>query len=121
MEKFVKEKENIPLSQEEMLHLIESGDMVELLSEENMKGFNDLIKYELIVVKDDKIFLSDLGREAKLMGVKHTVARQRIQIIAANIPSGIPLKISKLYLIISLLLLLFILLILIYNIVQPTN
>jgi|SRR5690606_18401337 len=120
MQKFVSEKENNPLTQEEMLHLIECGDIVELLSEENMKGFNDLIKYELIVVKDDKIYLSELGKEAKLNGVKNTVARQRVKILAANIPSRIPLRISKLYLIISLLSLLLALLFLIFNIVEST-
>lgn len=109
------------ITQDEMLHLIESKDIVKLLSEENMKGFNDLMKYELIGIKDDTVFLTELGKEAKLYGVKNIVARQRVHILAAKIPSRIPLRIRMLYLIISLLFLSLALFILIYNIVVPTN
>src|SRR5690606_20561870 len=114
MENSVSEKHQASITQEELLNLIESGDIVQLLSEENMGGFNELMKYELIEVRDDKVFLTTLGKEAKLNGVKETLSKRPVKRQQANISSGLPLKNSRLYFLLSLLLLFFALLMMSY-------
>lgn len=102
---------------EELLNLIESGDVFSILSEENMKGFNELMKYELIAVKDDKVYLTPLGKEAQIHGVQKVISRKPVQFSTVAIPEKIPFKIRRIYLFGSLLFLLLAFLFLVLQII----
>lgn len=56
-------------NQDKLLQLIDEGDPSSILSEEYLKGFNELMKYELITFENDKVSLTNLGREAQKVGV----------------------------------------------------
>lgn len=54
------------------LELIEEGDAVTILSQENVvERLNELLKNELIIFKDGEIFLSEKGKEFKRKGYLH--------------------------------------------------
>lgn len=56
------------------LGLIEEGNHVTILSQENVvERLNELFKYELIVFKDGEIFLSEKGKEYRREGVAHSI------------------------------------------------
>lgn len=70
---------------DKLLKLIEEGDADTILSEENMQNsFSELIKYELIVLKNDKVFLTELGTVARIVGVKKVVKELKEKEIAVN-------------------------------------
>ncbi len=120
MEEDLIPEKKLPLGQEELLNLIEIEDIFTILSEENMEGFNELVKYELICIKDDKVFLTDLGREAQVSGVKNVLARKNVDMVIADIPSKLPSRVRKSYLIWSLLILLLAMLLFIFQMIwQP--
>jgi hypothetical protein len=53
-----------------LLELIEEGDPTVILSSENMENLNELIKYEFISIENDRLKLTEKGRQAKAVGVK---------------------------------------------------
>lgn len=62
-----------------LLRLIEEGDPASILSEENLsKGFNDLMNHGLIILEEGKVHITDLGKEAKMEGVKTVMSREKI-------------------------------------------
>ncbi len=73
---------------EDLLLLIENGDVVNILYEENMESFNYLMKYELITVKEDKVYLTSLGKEAQLKGVKTVLSQKNIETVSTGVPSA---------------------------------
>lgn len=89
------EEKKVCISAEGLLHLIETQDVFNILSEENMEGLNELMKYELITVKDDKVYLTPLGKEAQIHGVKNVIATKSMQKITATIPTTTPFRIKK--------------------------
>lgn len=75
---------------DKLLKLIEDGDADIILSEENMQGsLNELVKHELVLIKEDKIFLTELGQRARTEGVKKVISglkpKPMIQINAAPV------------------------------------
>lgn len=70
---------------DKLLKLIEEGDADTILSEENMQNsFSELIKYELIVIKNDKVFLTELGTVARIVGVQKIVNELKEKKIAVK-------------------------------------
>lgn len=54
------------------LGLIEEGNAVTILSQENVvERLNELFKYDLIVFKDGEIFLSEKGKEFRREDIAH--------------------------------------------------
>lgn len=83
---------------DKLLKLIDEGDANSILSEENMqKSFSKLLKYELIIVKDDKILLTDLGVMARLIGVQKVINEQKEKkiIVDAAAPVAFPKKVRS--------------------------
>lgn len=79
---------------DKLLKLIEEGDADTILSEENMQNsFSELVKYELIVIKNDKIFLTELGTVARIVGVQKVVNELKEKKIA--IKTAAPVSNSK--------------------------
>ncbi len=109
------EENEAGMSQEELLNLVESGDVFNILSEGNMSGFNELMKYEMITVKDDKVFLTSLGKEAQIHGVKNVIGRKNVESIASGIPVARSFKTKKNYLIWSLVFLFLALLLIVFQ------
>ena len=61
-----------------LLKLIDEGDPDVILSEEKLiPRFNELMKYDLVTLKDDKVYLTHKGREAKREGVDKFIKRQK--------------------------------------------
>lgn len=121
MENNLNPGEKIPLEPDELLNLIESDEVFTILSEENIPGFNKLVKYELISIKDDTVYLTDLGKEAQIHGVENVLARKHNGMVVEEIPAKIPFRIRKTYLIWSLLFLFLAILILVFQIVWPPS
>ena len=102
MHKEIVENKNLCQCQEDLLHLIETEDVFNILSQENMEGFNELMKYELITVKDDKVYLTPLGKEAQIHGVNNVIARKNAKVVATQIPAATSFKSGKTFLIWSI-------------------
>lgn len=100
--------------QEDLLNLIENEDVFNILSEENMESFNELMKYELITVKDEKVHLTPLGKEAQIHGVKNVIGRKNVEHITTRITSA-PSRVWKSFLIWPVLILFLALLYLVFQ------
>lgn len=62
-----------------LLHVIEEGDAVTILSEEELiKGINFLFQYELITVTEDKLLLTERGKAAKRESVRVIIEREEL-------------------------------------------
>lgn len=67
-------------SVEKIISLIEMGDPVPILAEESfIEVFNELLKYELIDLKDDKIVLTPKGEEARKIGLTKALNQMKNQ------------------------------------------
>lgn len=67
---------------DKLLDLIEEGDPDKILSEEELfPKFNQLVKYGLVVLKDDKVFLTEKGIQAKNEGVDSFIKKEKLAII----------------------------------------
>lgn len=63
---------------DKLLKLIEKGNPEVILSEEELvPRFNELLKYDLIELKDDKVLLTEKGHEAKKYGVETVLKKER--------------------------------------------
>lgn len=61
-----------------ILRLIENGDTHTLLmDDELLRKLNDLIKYELVVIKGEALVLSEKGQEAKIIGVSEAIRKAK--------------------------------------------
>ena len=61
-----------------LLKLIEEGDPAVILSEERLiPRFNELMKYDLVELKDERVFLTEKGKEAKREGVEKIIKREK--------------------------------------------
>lgn len=70
---------------DKLLKLIEEGDPATILSEENIsKGFNELMSHGLIVLEEGKIHLTELGKEAKIIGVKAVLLQEQLKAAAVE-------------------------------------
>lgn len=62
--------EDVERIQDKLLQIIEDGDAVDILAEDYAASLNELMKFELIEIHNEKLQLTDKGRQAKLKGVK---------------------------------------------------
>lgn len=61
-----------------LIDLIEEGDPNKILSEEDLfPRFNELVKYGLVVLKDEKVFLTKKGIQAKKEGVDLFINKEK--------------------------------------------
>ncbi len=58
---------------EKLLKLIEEGNPEDILLEENLRVFNELINYELITINNGNLCLTDRGIKAKTLGVRASI------------------------------------------------
>lgn len=64
---------------ERLIKLIDEGDAEVILAEDALvPKFNELLKYDLVVVKDDRVFLTEKGRLAKTHGFEYILAQERL-------------------------------------------
>lgn len=62
-----------------LIDLIEEGDPNKILSEEDLfPKFNELVKYNLVVLKDEKVFLTKKGIQAKNEGVDLFIQKEKL-------------------------------------------
>lgn len=101
--------------QEDLLNLIEKEDVFNILCDENMEGFNELMKHELIAVKDDKVYLTPLGKEALDNGVKNVISQKNKLKTAPRLTTAISYKPLYSYLLGCLILLFLALLFVVYK------
>ncbi len=61
-----------------LLELIDEGDADAILSEDELiSRFNELLKYELIAVEYEKVYLTEKGKEAKNKGVEAIINQEK--------------------------------------------
>ncbi len=57
-----------------LLQLVDEGNPDTILAEENLVStFNDLLKYGLIAIEDERVYLTAEGKMAKEEGVEHFI------------------------------------------------
>lgn len=90
----MKKKKNVDIDKNledgttRLLKLIDEGDASEILSEKNFGvRFNELIKYELVAIKKDRLRLTEMGRHALRVG-----ARSVIEKIKNRMPTSVILE-----------------------------
>lgn len=80
------------------MELIVKGDCLSILAEDSLQeNFNELLKYELIDVAEDKIVLTPKGEEAKAVGVEEVITRLRNEKKPKEVPEEIQQKKSDHY------------------------
>lgn len=71
-----------------LLKLIDEGDASAILSEKNFgTRFNELVKYELVAIKKDRIRLTEMGRHALRIGAQSVIDK-----IKRNVERSVILK-----------------------------
>ena len=64
---------------ERLITLIDEGDPEVILAEEALvPKFNELLKHDLVVIKDDRVFLTEKGKLAKAHGFDYIVEQQKL-------------------------------------------
>ncbi|UJH92059.1 hypothetical protein LZ575_05490 [Antarcticibacterium sp. 1MA-6-2] len=80
-----------------LLKLIEQGDAAIILSEENLQNcISELLKFELIVIKNDHIYLTEIGKTALIVGVEKALTdlkSKKATVLAIPVEAG-PKKIN---------------------------
>ncbi len=62
---------------DELLQIIEGGDPTKILSEDDLvQRLNFLLKHELITIADDKICLTEKGKEARIKGIRTIIEEE---------------------------------------------
>lgn len=79
-------KNNLEDSTTRLLKLIDEGDASEILSEKNFGvRFNELIKYELVAIKKDKLKLTEIGRHALRVGARSVIEKIKKKVLTSVI------------------------------------
>jgi len=64
---------------ERLINLIDEGDPEVILAEDALvPKFNELLKYDLVVIKDDRVFLTEKGKTAKIHGIDYIIAQEKL-------------------------------------------
>ncbi len=103
---------------ERLIKLIDDGDPEVILAEDALvPKFNELLKYELVVIKEDRVFLTEKGKIAKARGLEYILQQEKLpktsvkKTIAARISGKkysinyLPMKLRMVHLLVLLLLL----------------
>lgn len=65
---------------ERLIKLIDEGDPEVILAEDLLiPQFNELLKYELVQIKDDRVFLTEKGHLAKVHGLEFMLEQEKLQ------------------------------------------
>lgn len=68
------------MSTQKLIELIKNGDAIAILAEDSLiEKFNELLKYNLIDIVDDKIILTTKGENAMNMGLDNIMAKLNLQ------------------------------------------
>ncbi|MGY5850960.1 hypothetical protein [Salegentibacter sp. F14] len=68
------------ISTQRLIELIKNGDAIAILAEDSLiEKFNELLKYNLIDIVDDKIILTTEGENAMNMGLDNILAKLSLQ------------------------------------------
>lgn len=63
---------------ERLIKLIDEGDPEVILAEDSLvPKFNELLKYDLVVIKDDRVFLTEKGQTAKTHGFDYIIDQEK--------------------------------------------
>ena len=83
---------------EKIIELIDKGDCLSILAEDSLQeNFNELLKYRLIDIVDDKVVLTRKGEEAKTVGFEKVIAQLRNEEKRIEVPEEKPQKKSRIY------------------------
>lgn len=64
---------------ERLITLIDEGDPEVILAEDALvPKFNELLKYDLVVIKDDRVFLTEKGKLAKSYGIDYIIGQEKL-------------------------------------------
>lgn len=64
---------------ERLIKLIDEGDPEVILAEDALvPKFNELLKYELVVIIDDRVFLTEKGKLAKSHGFDYIIEQEKL-------------------------------------------
>lgn len=63
---------------ERLIKLIDEGDPEVILAEDALVSkFNELLKHDLVVIKDDRVFLTEKGQTAKIHGFDFVIEQEK--------------------------------------------
>ena len=83
---------NCPLDR--LLQLVDEGDPNTILDEENLTAtFNELVKYGLITIEDEQVYLTAEGKLAKEEGVQNFIEKlqqEQVQVEPIDQPRKTP-------------------------------
>lgn len=75
---------------ERLIKLIDEGDPEVILAEDALvPKFNELLKYDLVVIKDDRVFLTEKGKTAKIHGFDYILEQEKLLKKPSNRPIGV--------------------------------
>jgi len=75
---------------ERLIKLIDEGDPEVILAEDALvPKFNELLKYDLVVIKDDRVFLTEKGQTAKIHGFDYILEQEKLIKKPTNKPIGV--------------------------------
>ena len=64
---------------ERLIKLIDEGDPEVILAEDSLvPKFNELLKYDLVVIKEDRVFLTEKGKLAKTHGFDYILEQEKL-------------------------------------------
>lgn len=64
---------------ERLIKLIDEGDSEVILAEDALvPKFNELLKYDLVVIKEDRVFLTEKGQLAKIHGFEYIMEQEKL-------------------------------------------
>lgn len=64
---------------ERLINLIDEGNPEIILAEDSLvPKFNELLKYDLVVIKDDRVYLTEKGKLAKTHGFEYVMKQGKV-------------------------------------------
>lgn len=74
-------------STQKIMELIENGDCLSILAEDSLReNFNELLKYGLIDIVEDKVVLTKKGAEAKILGIEKAIVQMKSEKKLKEVP-----------------------------------
>ncbi len=68
-----------------LLKLIDKGDATAILAEENItKAFDELLRYDLIDIIEERVCLTRKGKKAKELGMKNFLEQNKTDPVRSN-------------------------------------
>lgn len=74
---------------DELLQIIEGGDPARILSEDDLvQRLNFLLKYQLVTITEDRIYLTEKGREARIKGINSIIGAEDLNKELSEFPEN---------------------------------